>query len=213
MADDLYDAFGDGDVYFDEEGEEGADVAEGEGQNRMFLFIAGGMALVTVCAIVFGVLWATMLSPAARQRVLDAQLAASVTETPTAVVESTNTPTVTPTNTATPTPTPTPTSTPTPTPVVGSPATPETDDNGEAPGEGDNGDTEGTPAAPSTRRTSTPTPTPRFTPTPRSDAGGTGSPASTAPTMPDTGLGEIALVLGGLFILGVVFLLRQLRKA
>ena len=205
MADDLYDAFGDGDVYFEEE-EEGGETVEGEGQNRLFLIIAGGMALMLLCTLGLFAWWLTTGSPAAQQRIADAQIDGTPTEVvdvdPPELMEPTETATPEPTETPTPTPTATPTNTPTPTPVVGEPTTP-TPENGVV--DPDN-DIDPTPER--ERRTPTPTSTPRYTPTPRPDTDAAAPPTA----IPDTGFGNILLVVGGFMALGMALMIRRLRK-
>lgn len=201
MSDDLFsDTFG-GDNLFEDE-EEQQEKAAGEGQNRTFLIAVAVLGGLLACALIaFGV-WVLVINPNMQQRAAE-QLGgggvAMVTETPAtdAVVESTATPE--PTATATPKPTAVPTATP----VVGPTATPKDDT-------ATGGDTP-TPTPVRERRTETPTPAggPAATPTKSTTAGS----GSTSDSLPDSGLGEIALVAGAL-LMGVAFLAaRKLRSA
>ncbi|HNT73659.1 MAG TPA: hypothetical protein PKH77_01430 [Anaerolineae bacterium] len=230
MSDDLYDVMGGGgNPLFDDEEEEVVEqpqqAADGEGQNRMFYIIAGGMALALVCAIIAFGYWLLVANPKMQANQIAAMQTATAQqatvvgepgETP-PVEEATPTPEVEPTTPPTDTPTPTATPTLTPTPIIGPTNTPEVEgtpgEGAEVTAAGTEGDVTPTPTT-RARRTDTPTPT-----SPPS-AAATARPAATRATggastekVPDTGAGEVALVLGAVALLVVLFTARKLRRA
>jgi cytoskeletal protein RodZ len=227
MADDLYDVFEDSDdlTWEDEEEEEGAaEEAQAEGSNRTFILIASILGGALVCAIGLFAVWWFVLYP--RSLATQQQAAGIVDGTPTeevmveeTAVPETEEPTEQPTETeptAAPTNTPKPTNTPTPTPVLGNTATPTPDaEQGSSEGSSEGAGAEagdGTPTATTRppRRTATPTrETDNPTPTPRS----TRTITSSADKTPDTGLGEVLLVVGAILLLGILFAARKLRSA
>lgn len=223
MSDDLFESFGDEDLFLDEEEEEISGEAEGEGQNRTFIIAVAVLGGLLVCALAaFGV-WAFVINPRqARNQADEALPSPTVTPTLEEVVEET------PTTEALPTDTPEPDPTETPTPVVGptrtptpevtetlavTPGTGDDEEAGEAgemtPGEGEDGDVTPT-ATPRPRRTATPRPTP----TPRSEAGAGEAPDGVEDEeLSQTGLGEWLLVGTAVLLLGVALLARRLRSA
>lgn len=222
MADDLYDVYdGDSDdlTWEDEIEEDAADEAQAEGQNRTFLIAVAILGGLLVCAIGAFMVWALVINPR-----MQAQIAGPVIdETPTEEVIAEETPTPeleTPTEqppddepTALPTDTPRPTPTATPTPVIGqtNTPTPGTGEEGSSGGSStEPGSGEATPTeTPRARRTATPTRVSEATPTPRS----TRTITSSTDKTPDTGLGEVLLVIGAILMLGVLFVARKLRSA
>jgi hypothetical protein len=209
MSDDVFEAFGDDDIFAEEEETE---QPEGEGQNRTFIIAVAVLGGLLVCALIsFGV-WALVLNK-------PRQAAPPVTEeVATATMEAIVEETATPEPTATPSATDTPE--PSPTPLLGPTATPQ--ETGEEEGEGASmaqgageGEEEAEPTATTPpRRTATPTPTrtPSPTSTPRVEAGngGTGFGESTG-ELSQTGLGEWLLVGAAVLFVGVMILARRLR--
>ena len=89
MSDDLFESFGDEDLFADEDEEELSEEAEGEGQNRTFIIAVAVLGGLLICALAaFGV-WAFVINP--RQAYNQASEALSPTETP-MVVETMGTP-------------------------------------------------------------------------------------------------------------------------
>lgn len=246
MADDLYDAFGDDDIFMDEEEdivEEAEIETDAEGQNRTFMIAVGVLGGLLVLAMVGAAVFFLVINPGRQAQPLPPGvdespttelLAADITATAVAVAEAgieevegepgeevaeeVEEPTATPTDT------PEPTNTPTATPVIGPTNTPvpeeeegEEIEEGEMTGagmvdEGEEAEEDVTPTPElASRRTPTPTPsstptrTPRPTPTP--------SKVSKTETTPETGLGEVLLVLLAGLLLGVLFISRRARKA
>ena len=238
MADDLYDAFGEDDIFMDEEEEVVEEPeADVEGQNRMFMIAVGILGGLLVLAMVGAAVFFLVINPGRQAQPVPAGadetptvelLEEDITATAVALAEAgieegegeevEVEPTETPTDTPEPTDTPAPTDTPTATPVLGPTNTPVPEEEGEAEageeeegemaGAGMAGEGEEVTATPTLvpRRTPTPTRTPRATPTPDKV-----SKAET--TVPDTGLGEVLLVLAAGLLLGILFITRRLRKA
>lgn len=211
MSDDVFEAFGDDDIFAEEEEPE---QPEGEGQNRTFIIAVAVLGGLLVCALIsFGV-WALVLNRP--RQVAPPPTEVVATATPEAVVEETDTPVPTEMPSATDTPEPTAT------PLLGPTATPtaEADEEGEdgesmaqTPGDEDEEEAEPT-ATTAPRRTPTPTRTPRPTSTPRVEAenGGTGF-GGTNGELSQTGLGEWLLVGAAVLFVGVMFVARRLRTA
>jgi cytoskeletal protein RodZ len=222
MSDDLFESFGDEDLFADEEDEELSGEAEGEGQNRTFIIAVAVLGGLLVCALAaFGV-WAFVINPRqARNQASEAVPSPSVTPTvmETAQVTTTNVPTDTPEPEPTETPTPVmgPTRTPTPEVTETLAVTPGTDDEtGEAGAEvpgGEDGDGEDvTPTATlRPRRTATPRPTP--TTRPEDPAAGDTNGLDGDEELSQTGLGEWLMAGAALLLLGVALLARRLRRA
>ncbi len=228
MSDDLRDAFGE-DIFAEPEEEfeeEGA-----ESQNRTFLIavaILGGLLLLALAAFA---VWAFVVNP--RMQAQWADEVANAAATNTAVAEMVaNGGTVTseaeppastededeedveetpedaePTATETPEPTNTPviraTNTPTPTPDAEEAA----DEEG---GEEENG--EEVAAGDADEVTATPTSQPRRSPTPTRTPTASEEEAAEADETPETGLGELLLVLAGGLLIGLIILVRRLRS-
>jgi cytoskeletal protein RodZ len=198
MSDDLFEGFGDDDLFEEEE----ETTQEAEGQNRTFIIAVAALGGLLLCSLIaFGV-WAFVLN-----RPQPADVAPTETPIPTEDVSAELTATaesVAATKEAEPTETPEPTATP----VVGPTATPteEAEGEGEAAGEA-----EPTATQPP-RRTPTPTQMPSPTPTPLegSDAG-TGFGA--ADQLADTGLGEWLMVGAAVVLIAVMVLARKMRGA
>ena len=215
MADDLFDTLG-SDSLFEDEEEEGLEQDTGEQQNKTFLIAVVVMGGLLALALIMFAVWALVINPRmqARQQIASAvPTEVTTTEIETPVEEET--PAVEETQPAEeavtePTATPKPTATLTPTPVIGPTATPSDDEvaAGEGAGEG----TEPTPAPTIVRRTPTPVPTeePAATPT---RSGTSGATTTTPERTPDTGLGEVALVIAAFLLMGVFFAARRLRQA
>jgi len=219
MSDDLRDAFGE-DIFA--EPEEEFEEEEAESQNRTFLIavaILGGLLLVAIGVFM---LWIFVLNPR-MQAQREAQFA-EVQATNTAIAEMVaNGGTVTseieppesngdeePEETEEPTATETPEPTATNTPVIKETNTPEPEEDGEVEGDAeDEGDAEEVTSATATatsepRRSPTPTRTPRTT---------TETSNETVDETPETGLGELVLVIAGGLFIGVIILVRRLRSA
>jgi len=235
MSDDIYDAFGD-DLYMEPEEEEELQEEEEQGtdgQNRTFIIAVAVLGGLLVCAIVAFVVWAAVLNPRAQTQVVPGgdmetpvedvtEVAMATEEDGTPVSEGTEVAEETPEpmETVEPTDTPEPTSspTPTPTPVIGPTNTPEPTSEAEATEEGGEGELAQAPPGTPTptrppRRTETPTPQPTATRTPRPTATPRSKTGTSAASTPNTGLGEVLLILTGLVLVGVLFLARRLRKA
>lgn len=219
--DDLRDVLGE--EYADlSEGAEGGEEQpkSGEGSNRTFIIGVAILAGLLFCVAAAFVIVQLIVKPALQANQVGPQAALEMTATSqaievammdgTATAEALQTepPTEEPTATSlppTPSPTPVlgPTNTPTPKPTAAVQETPA----------------KTTPAVvaqantPTTspRRTPTPTATPRNTPKP----GVTPKPtvnASGGQQPPQTGLGEVLLVVAAGLLLGIIFLARRLRK-
>lgn len=220
--DDLRDVLGE--EYADlSEGAEGSEEQpkSGEGSNRTFIIgvaILGGLLFCVAAAFVIVQL---IVKPALQANQVGQQAALEMTATSQAIevamMEGTATaealqtepPTEEPTATLMP-PTPTatpvlgPTNTPTPSPTAaaqGTPANAKTTPGVVAQA--------GTPTT-SPRRTPTLTATPRNTPKPGATPKPTVNASGQQP--PQTGLGEVLLVVAAGLLLGVIFLARRLRK-
>jgi hypothetical protein len=222
MSDDLFESFGDEDLFLDEEEEELSGEAEGEGQNRTFIIAVAVLGGLLVCALAaFGV-WAFVISPRqARNQASEALPSPTVTVEAEETIEATPTeeiPTDTPEPEPTNTPTPVvgPTRTPTPevtATVEGTPEEGETEGAGaEIPGEGADeggGEDEDVTPTPRPRRTATPRPTP----TTRSEpAAGDATGLDEDEELSQTGLGEWLLAGAALLLFGVAILARRLRS-
>ncbi|MDY0020193.1 MAG: hypothetical protein RBT47_09345 [Anaerolineae bacterium] len=222
MSDDLRDTFGE-DIFSEPEEEE-IKPGEGETQNRTFLIavaVLGGLLFVAIAAFI---LWAAVLNPrmqaqrtaqngeieATNEAIMVAMNSTATAEAEIAAQQVTpKTPADTPAPTATETPVIKATNTPTPAPTSEGgegEATPE--ETAEA-----SEDATGTPQAP--RRTPTPAPTatrtPRPTATPRAGAATPGTSGQNE--TPDTGLGEILLIIAAGLLISVIAFARRLRKA
>jgi hypothetical protein len=221
MSDDLFESFGDEDLFEDEE-EEISGEAEGEGQNRTFIIAVAVLGGLLVCALAaFGV-WALVINPRQAQNQLpQAQPSPTVTATMEEAVAATATE-VAATDTPEPEPTDTPEPEPTDTPVMGPTRTPtpevtETPEPGEADGDTDvsqemPGDEDGTPTStPRPRRTATPRPTP--TPRPEDPTAGDTDGMDQDEELSQTGLGEWLLAGAAVLLIGVALLARRLRSA
>jgi hypothetical protein len=208
MSDDVFETFGDDDIFADEEETE---EPEGEGQNRTFIIAVAVLGGLLVCALVaFGV-WALFLNKPRQAAPPLTEVVATVTQE--AVVEETDTPV--PTETPSPTDTPEPTATPLlgPTATATLEAGEEEGAMAQAPGEGGEGQEDVEPTATTApRRTATPEPTARATSTPQSEVsnGGTGFSQSTG-ELSQTGLGEWLLIGGAVLLVAVMFIARRLR--
>lgn len=211
-------------------GEEYADLSEGaesseeqpksgEGSNRTFIIAVAILAGVLFCVAAAFVIVQLIVKPAMQANQVGQQAALEMTATSqaievamngTATAEAlpTEPPTEEPTATLPP-PTPTatpvlgPTNTPTPSPTVAAQETPAKT----APGVVAQASTPTT----SPRRTPTPTATPRNTPKPGATPKPTVNASGQQP--PQTGLGEVLLVVAAGLLLGIIFLARRLRKA
>jgi len=222
MSDDLRDTFGE-DIFSepDEEFEE----EEGEGQNRTFLIavaVLGGLLFFAIAAFI---VWAAVLNP--RMQAQQAEQNGEISATNEAIMVAMNSTATAeamgaeeqtveateevPEPTATATPVIKATNTPT--------ATPETTVEGETTGEEASAEgtvtgEEATETAQTPRRTpttvptATPTRTPRPTPT-RTRATSTSETDET----PDTGLGEVLLIIAAGLLVTVIVSARKLRKA
>lgn len=213
MSDDLFDTLGSDSLFEDEEEELEQDT--GEQQNKTFLIAVIVMGGLLALALITFAVWALVINPRMQARQQEALGVA--TEVPTLEIESPvdeETPVVEeteePTEEATPEPTDTPEPTATPTPVIGPTATPSTDDA--AAGEGEGEGEEATPTPSVVRRTPTPLPTEDATATP-TGSGTSGTTSTTPARTPDTGLGEVALVIAALLLMAVFFAARRLRQA
>jgi hypothetical protein len=219
--DDLRDVLGE--EYADlSEGAEGSEEQpkSGEGSNRTFIIAVAILAGLLFCVVAVYVIMQLIVKPAMQANQVGQQAALEMTATSqaievammngTATAEAlpTEPPTEEPTATLPP-PTPTatpvlgPTNTPTPSPTVAAQETPAKT----APGVVAQA---GTPTT-SPRRTPTPTATPRNTPKPGATPKPTGNASGQQP--PQTGLGEVLLVVAAGLLLGIIFLARRLRKA
>ncbi len=205
MSDDLRDAFGD-DIFLEQDDEEAMLAEEGEGQNRTFLIGAAVLGGLLLCAIAVFAVYMLVLLPRQQEQAQailltnQAILANGGIAEETPVTEPEDVAEVTPTPepaTETPEPTATPTSVIPPTP------TPDPDVDEE------NGEVEDADEATPTR-TPLPTRTPRVTPTPPPETTPT---ATTAETTPDTGMGELLLVVAAGLLIGLMVMVRRLRHA
>jgi hypothetical protein len=215
MSDDVFEAFGDDDIFAEDEDLE---QPEGEDQNRTFIIAVAVLGGLLLCALAaFGV-WAFVLNgPREAAPPPTEVVATSTVEVDEVVVE-----TETPSPTETPTPRATETPEPTATPLLGPTATPEEivgeseDEEGalaETPAEGEEEEGEATPTT-VPRRTATPTATPRPTSTPRPGEGGAGTDFSEPRgELSQTGLGEWLLVGAALLFVSVMIVARRLRTA
>lgn len=200
MADDLRDTFGD-DTFLDTGEEEIEEEGEGK-QNRTFLIgvaLLGGLLLLAIAAFV---IWAMVLNP--RQADQNAQIIATneavliaMQQTQTVEARPTDMPTATPTQQVEPSPTPTP--------VIRATQTP-TPENTSAGGEA--GGAAGTPGAAGTATVS-----PRRTETPRPATTAAAPTAKTPSATPDTGLGEVLLMVAAGLLVALIVFARRLRRA
>lgn len=199
MADDLRDTFGD-DVFMDAE-EEAPEEEGGEKKNRTFLIgvaVLGGLLLLAIAAFV---VWAMVLNPrqtaqqaAENDRIMATNEAVLIAMQQTQTVEAQ--PTSTPTATATPKVEPTAT----PTPVIRATKTPTPpSETGAVGGESAGTPTPGGTATPRTAGTTRPTATPSAT----------SGPSAT----PDTGLGEVLLIVASGLLAALLIFARKLRRA
>jgi cytoskeletal protein RodZ len=218
MSDDVFEAFGDDDIFTEDE--EPQQQSEGGGQDRTFIIAVAILAgLLVLSLISFGV-WALVLNRPQEAAPPPTEVVASPT-VEVIVVEDTATPEP-PEPTETPAPTETPE--PTPTPLLGPTATPNGEDaEGEADpdtvtavgvteGEGEDeneGEAEPTQVV---RRTPTPMPTPQATPTPRGSDAGTDLSASSG-QLSQTGLSEWLLIGLAMLLVAVMVAARRLRQA
>ncbi len=187
MSDDVFEAFGDDDIFSEEEEPK----PEGDGQNRAFIIAVAILGGLLVCALASFAVWALVLSRP--QEAIPDVLEPIVTETPAVeAIEATPTATLAPTETAEPTPTATPLLGPTSTP------TPE---------EGDVAAIAEDEATPVVRRTPTPTSTPRADPTP------TVATAVAAQELAQTGMREAVMIGAALLLIALMVLARRLRSA
>ncbi len=223
MSDDLRDTFGE-DIFSEPEEEE-IKPGEGETQNRTFLIavaVLGGLLFVAIAAFI---LWAAVLNPrmqaqreaqngeieATNEAIMVAMNSTATAEAEIAAQQLTpELPTDTPEPTATETPVIKATNTPTPGP------TPEGGEEGEATPEETAEASEGATATPQVPRR-TPTPTPTATRTPRPTAT-TRAAAATPGTSgqnetPDTGVGEVLLIIAAGLLISIIAFARRLRKA
>ncbi len=222
MADDLRDTFGDDDFLNTEEEETEAE--GGEKKNRTFLIgvgLLGGLLLLAIAAFV---VWAMVLNP--RQTAQRAEENAQVMATNEAVLiamQQTQTVEAMPASTSTATSTPKAELPATPTPVIRATNTPAPGgENGAVGGgEGDTGGAAGgTPGAGTPTVAATATVSARATATP---APGTtavsksiSTPTSTTATpgaTPDTGIGEVLLIVAAGLLAALVIFARKLRQA
>ena len=231
MSDDLRDAFGE-DIFA--EPEEEFEEEEAEAQNRTFLIIALALGgLLVVALVAFGLFWALVLNPRMRQateiQATNTAIAALVAnggpvtseaEPPLADEDEENgeespsgeeaepTATETPEPTATETPVIRATNTPTPTPEADEMDGEAEDEDADA----ENGGT--TEAGEDAEVTATATSRPRRSPTPTRTPYVTDTePDETTDETPETGLGELLLVLAGGLLIGLMILVRSLRSA
>ncbi|MGC9399428.1 MAG: hypothetical protein ACP5HM_09860 [Anaerolineae bacterium] len=220
MSDDLRDAFGE-DIFLEPE-EEGIEEQGEEAQNRTFLIAVAVLGGLLLLAIGVFVVWVAVLNPRmqAQQLERNAQIQATNTaiaamvaeggtpeeeETPPATVEEGE-----PEETEEPTATPTPEPTATNTPVIRETHTPTPEAEEAEEEETEIGETEEGEA----EETATPTPRPRRSPTPTRTPRATSTPSSgTADTTPETGFGELVLILAGGLLIGLIVLARRLRSA
>ncbi|MBN1262243.1 MAG: hypothetical protein JXB35_16310 [Anaerolineae bacterium] len=219
MPDDLRDAFGD-DVFLETE-DEAIEEETGERQNRTFLIALAVLGGLLFCAIAAFIVWAAVINPrqqaqltSSNEAILATNEAIEIAMAMTATAESqpvpepeTEEPTEPPEPTATATPVVRPTNTPEPE------ATEATE--GEAVGESEQGEageatTEAGEEAPGE---ATATPRPRRTPTPRPEQTSSNQTSSESEATPDTGLGDVLLVIVALLLLGLIVFARRLRKA
>lgn len=206
MSDDLFEPFESDDVFLDDE-EERSEQAPGESQNKMFIIAVGILSGLLVCAIAAFMVWALVINP----RMQAAQLtpdelidsAATMTVEALAMEQIVDEPEEEPTATPTLQPTDTPAPTPTATPLLGPTPAPEEED-----AEAEAAVAEEPEETPEPRRTPTATPQPSPTPTAAADAA-----FVAAERTPDTGWGEMLLVLAAGLLLGVLFFARRLRHA
>lgn len=218
MSDDLFDTLGT-DSFFEEE-EELEEQDTGEQQNKTFLIAVIAMGGLLALALIAFAVWALVINPrmqAQQQIVPGVATEAPTLEVETPVSEETpaveEEPTEEPTPTLEPTATSQPTATPTATPVIGPTATPSEDEAAPGEGEATEGEAgEATPTPSVVRRTPTPAPTDVAAVTPTRTAGA-GTTGATPSRTPDTGLGEVALVIAALLLMAVFFAARRLRQA
>lgn len=195
MSEDIFEAFGEEDIFEEEEPEE----PQGTDQNRTFIIAVAVLGGLLVCALAaFGV-WALVLN-----RPQEAQPAAVAPETTQEAVA------VEPTE-APPTDTPEPTRaapTATPTPLLGPTATP----TAESKAAGAELEKATPTATREPRRSPTPTRTPRPTSTPRAQATST-TYGTTSEQLSQTGLSEWLLGGVALVLIAVIIVTRKLRTA
>ncbi|MFP4343956.1 MAG: hypothetical protein ACLFU8_04590 [Anaerolineales bacterium] len=221
MSDDLRDAFGD-DIFMESDEDDILIEEEGEAQNRTFLIAAGILGALLLCAIVAFAAWALVINPnmeAERLAIVQTNEAIAInggvengppeiegellTEEPFVEAETaTSTPEPSPTPTETPVIRPTGTPTPGATEGEGEEGEGEEDAEG---GVGEAGEGEGETAQATPTRTPVATRTPRPTPTRVTGSG--------ADTTPDTGLGELVLVMAAGLLVGLMVFVRRLRRA
>jgi hypothetical protein len=240
MSDDLRDAFGE-DIFMEPEEEEFED-QEAESQNKTFLIAVAALGGLLLLAIGVFILWVLVLNPRmqAQQSARNAVIQATNTAIAEMVVNG-NTPTSEeaapeaeadageegePEETEEPTATETPEPTATNTPVIAATNTPtpepsatsdeveeETDMEGGEEEEAEGAEDEETAMATATatsrpRRSPTPTRTPRATATSSQE-----NEQATVDETPETGLGELVLVIAGGLLIGLIVLARRLRSA
>ncbi len=214
MSDDVFEAFGDDDIFTEDE--EPQQQSEGGGQDRTFIIAVAILAgLLVLSLISFGV-WALVLNRPQEAAPPPTEVVASPTVE---VIVAEDTPTPEPTETPAPTETPEPT----PTPLLGPTATPNGEEGeadpdtvtavGATEGEGENGDENEDEAEPTqvVRRTPTPMPTPQATPTPRGSDAGTDLSASSG-QLSQTGLSEWLLIGLAMLLVAVMVAARRLRQ-
>jgi cytoskeletal protein RodZ len=213
MSDDVFEAFGDDDIFSEEEVT--PQQTEAQGQNRLFIIAVAILGGLLVCSLIsFGV-WALVLNRPQEAAPPPTEVVATPT-TESVVVDEPATPepteTPAPTETAAPTDTPEPTATPLlgPTPGPDDEVTDGDPDTATAV-EVTEEEAEPTPTE-VVRRTPTPAPTERPTATPRTTEAGTNLGTSSG-QLSQTGLGEWLLIGVGAVLVAVMVTARRLRRA
>lgn len=207
MSDDVFDAFGDDDIFAEDDEQQ----PEGEGQNRTFIIAVAVLGGLLVCALIsFGV-WALVLNKPRSATPPPTEIVATVTVEAMAAETELSEP-------ATETPAPTDTPEPTATPLLGPTATATPADEDEDAADESMAaapeDAEAEPTATQApRRTATPTRTPRPTATPRSETGEAATDYGSTSTgeLSQTGLGEWLMVGGAVLLVAVMVMARRLR--
>jgi cytoskeletal protein RodZ len=201
MSDDVFEAFGDDNIFNDDD-----EPVEAEGaaqNNRTFIMAVAVLGGLLVCAVGAFMVWALVLS--GPRQTTQAPVLAPVESPAVEVIVETDTPEPT----ETPMPTDTPAPTPTSTPLLGPTSTPPSEGAASAEGE----EAEGTQVV---RRTPTPSPT-ASTLAQASGSTATSAEAASGTTataeLSKTGLGEWVLIGVALLLLATMVLARRLRTA
>lgn len=211
MADDLRDTLGD-DAFLDTE-EELIEEGGGEATNRTFLIGVALLGSLLLFAIAAFVVWALVLNP--RQVTRQAEENARIVATNEAVLiamQQTQTVEAMPTSTPMATATAIKEPTSTPTPVIRATNTPTPEGGTGGNDAGQSGESAAvTPGVGTLAVGSTATVSARATATPR--AVGTTTASNSPSATPDTGLGEVLLIVAAGLLATIVIFARKLRRA